>query len=203
MNGLPVILKDVLKTKILFTEKSLKDKRFKPNNVILCMDVFLFFVTLLLFVFAVWISSVFFGAPFQPSSDKALEKIIRLAGVKKGQKMVDLGSGNGKIIIEFARKGIESHGFEINPLLVLWSRRRIKKLGLQKKAFIHLGNFMNQNLSKFNVITSFQINYIMPGLEKKLQRELKKGAKVVSNTWKFPKWKPKEKLGDVRLYMKK
>ncbi|HTZ41777.1 MAG TPA: methyltransferase domain-containing protein [Candidatus Omnitrophota bacterium] len=167
------------------------------------MDVLLLFLILLLLVFAVWISSALFGAPFQPSSDKALERIVKLAGIKKGQKMMDLGSGNGKIVIEFAKKGIESHGFEINPLLVLWSRRRIRKLGLQKKAFIHLGDFMKQDFSEFNVITSFQISYIMPDLEKKLQRELKRGARVVSNTWKFPNWKPKRKLGDVRLYVKK
>ena len=170
------------------------------------MDVLLLFLILLLLIFALWISSAFFGAPFQPTSDKALRQMVQIAGIKKNQRMADLGSGNGKIVIEFAKKGIESHGFEINPVLALWSRMRIKRLGLEKKAFIHLGNFMNQDFSKLDLITSFQINYIMPGLEKKLQRELRKGAKVVSNTWKFPHWKPRRKLsyglGNVYLYVK-
>lgn len=165
-------------------------------------DGLLIIIIILLLIFAIWISSCFFGAPFQSSSNKELKEILVLAKPNKKQKIADLGSGNGKIVIEFAKRGIEAHGYEINPLLVWLSRRRIKNLGLQKKAFIHGGNFMNTNLSKFNVITSFQISYIMPGLEKKLKRELKKGSKVISNTWKFPNWKPKKKLGHVYLYVK-
>ena len=166
------------------------------------IDLFLTFVIIILVIFVIWISSCFFGAPFQPSSNKALKEIIKLAKVKRGDRVADLGSGNGKIVIEFAKRGIEAHGYEINPLLVWLSRRRIKHLGLQKRAFIHSGNFMNANLSRFNIITSFQISYIMPGLEKKLKRELKKGSKVISNTWRFPNWKPKRKLGVVYLYVK-
>ncbi len=166
------------------------------------IDVFLVSVIILLIIFAVWISSAFFGAPFQPSSNKATNEILELAKVKKGQKTADLGSGNGKIVIEFAKRGAEAHGFEINPLLVLWSRHKIKNLGL-KNAFIHWKNFMKQDFSDFDIVTSFQISYVMPELEKKLQRELKPKSKVISNTWKFPTWKPKRKLGIVYLYEKR
>jgi len=165
-------------------------------------DILLIFLVILLVIFAVWISSCFFGAPFQPSSNKAMRDILVLAKLNKKQRMADLGSGNGKIIIEFAKRGVEAHGYEINPILVWLSRMRIKKRHLQGKAFIHGGNFMNANLSKFNVITSFQISYMMPGLEKKLKKELKKRAKVISNTWRFPNWKPKRKIGHVYMYIK-
>lgn len=165
------------------------------------IDLFLTGIIILIVIFAIWISSCFFGAPFQPSSDKELREIMALAKPNKKQKMADLGSGNGKIVIEFAKRGVEAHGYEINPLLVWLSRAKIKRLGLEK-AFIHGGNFMNANLSKFNVITSFQISYIMPGLEKKLKKELKPNARIISNTWKFPNWKPRRKLGHVYLYKK-
>ena len=166
-------------------------------------DFLLIFVIILLLIFTIWISSCFFGAPFQPSSNKATRIIMQLAEIKsKNQKMCDLGSGNGKLVIEFAKRGIESHGFEINPLLVWLSRRRIKHLRLQNKAFIHCTNFLNADLSKFNIITSFQISYIMPELEKKLKKESKKGTKIISNTWKFPNWKPKRIIGHVYLYEK-
>lgn len=166
------------------------------------VDVILIFFIAVFMIFLIWISSALFGAPFQPSSDKEVKEILELAKVKKGQKTADLGSGNGKIVIEFAKAGAEAHGFEINPLLVLLSQKRIKKLGLQSNAIIHWKNFMKQDFSDFNIITSFQINYIMPDLEKKLMKELKKGSKVVSNTWKFPTWKPKNKLDKVYLYEK-
>jgi len=166
------------------------------------VDAILILVIAVFLIFLIWISSALFGAPFQPSSDKELKEMLELANVKKGQRTADLGSGNGKVVIEFAKRGTEAHGFEINPLLVLLSQKRIKKLGLQNNAVIHWKNFMKQDFSDFDIVTSFQISYIMPDLEKKLMRELKSGSKVVSNTWKFPTWKPKRKLGRVYLYKK-
>ena len=164
---------------------------FNPLNLILFI---------LMIVFLIWLSGFFFGAPFEPILKRRLNRMIKLANAKKGNKVVDLGSGNGKIIIAFAKKGIESHGYEINPLLVWISRRRIKKLGLEDKAFIHWKNFMNQNLHEYNVICIFQIWYMMDKLEKKLKKELKKGSKIVSNTWKFPNLKIKKQNKGVYLY---
>src|SRR5271157_336594 len=143
------------------------------------IDIYLLFLIILLFIFFAWISSCLFGAPFQPSSNRALKNIMELAKLKKGQKMADLGSGDGKIVIEFAKRGAEAHGFEINLILVWISRLRIKRLGLQDKAFIHWKNFFKQDFSDFDIITSFQIVYLMPGLEVKLKKELRKGAKII------------------------
>ena len=166
------------------------------------MIIYFILGLILLLIFLTWISSFLFGAPFQPSSNKALKNILELSNMKKGQKIADLGSGDGKIIIEFAKKGAEAHGFEINPILVWISRIRIRRQGLQNNAFIHWENFLKQNFSDFDIITSFQFIHFMPELEENLKNELKSGAKVISNTWKFPNWKPKERLGDVYLYVK-
>ena len=163
-------------------------------------DILLIPAVILLLIFIIWISACLWGAPFQPSSDRALKNILTLANPKKNQRMAELGSGDGKIVIEFAKRGVESHGFEINPLLVWLSRKRIKNLGLEKYAFIHWKNFLKADLSKFDIITSFQISYIMPALENKLKKEMKKKAIIVSNTWRFPNWKPKRILRHVYLY---
>jgi len=159
-------------------------------------------VVILLLIFCFWLSGFLFGAPFQTSSDKSIKNMIKLSRVKKGEKVADLGSGNGKLVIEFAKRGAFVTGFEINPLLVWISRRRIRKLGLQNKAKIKQANFWNANLSRFDVICVFQIGYIMGNLEKKLKKELKrkKRVRLVSNTWKFPDKKPVRKEGHVFLY---
>ena len=154
----------------------------------------------LLFVFLVWFSGFFFGAPFESTVKKRVKKMIEFSNVNKNEKVVDLGSGSGKIVIEFAKKGIESHGYEINPFLVWISRRKIKKLFLQDKAFIHRKNFMKENLSNYDVVFIFQIWYIMSKLKRKLKKELKKGSRIISNTWKFPNWKPKKQSKGVYLY---
>jgi protein-L-isoaspartate O-methyltransferase len=128
--------------------------------------------------------------------------MIEFAKVKKGEKIVDIGSGNGKIVIEFAKLDNvkEAHGFEINPLLVFSSRRKINQLGLQHKAKIHWKDFWKQDFSEFDIINTFQIGFIMAKLEKKLKKELKHGSRIVSNTWKFPNLKLKKHEGDVYLY---
>ena len=155
------------------------------------------FVLFFVFVFMPWT----FGAPFQSSSKKEIGNIIKLANIKKSDKIVDLGSGNGKLVIELAKTGAEVHGYEINPLLVWWSRRRIKKLGL-KKAFIHKKSIWDVNLKKFDVIVVFQIYYVMKTLSKKIKKEAKKNVRIVSNTWKLPGKKPIRKLSNVYLYAK-
>tara|TARA_Y100000310_G_scaffold340741_1_gene437579 strand:- start:11170 stop:11673 length:504 start_codon:yes stop_codon:yes gene_type:complete len=151
-------------------------------------------------IFLFWSSGFFLGAPFWSTNKKTLKKMIEFSKVKKEEKVADLGSGNGKIVIEFAKRGIESHGFEINPFLVWISRRKIKKLNLERKAFIHQKNFWKQNFSQFDIINIFQVGYIMGKLEKKLKRELKKDSRIISNTWEFPNWKPEKQEGNVYLY---
>ncbi|MBI3335210.1 MAG: class I SAM-dependent methyltransferase [Candidatus Portnoybacteria bacterium] len=143
-----------------------------------------------------------FGAPFVPSNRETVKKMIILAGVKPAIKAADLGSGDGRIVIALAKAGAEAHGYEINPLLVWWSRRRIRKEKLRGKAFIHWGSFWRHDLSSFDVITIFGISYIMRGLEKKLKEELKAGARVVSNEFIFPGWLSLKKDGGVYLYEK-
>ena len=159
----------------------------------MAIDFMLLALIILLLIFVIWISAALFGAPFQPSSDRALKRMIDLSNAKNTKKKIkiaDLGSGNGKIIIAFAKLNpkIEAHGFEINPLLTWITKIRINSLGLKNRVFIHNKNYWKQDFSEFDIITSFQISYAMPGL--------------ISNTWKFPNWKSKKRIKDVYLYVK-
>lgn len=162
-------------------------------QLFLAIFFIIFSISVLMFV------PLIFGAPYEPSSKKRIEQIIKLANVKKGEKMVDLGSGDGRIVAEFAKLGIESYGYEINPWLVLYSKIRYWKL---KNAHFYCKNFWHTNLSKFDIIVSFQIHYVMKKMQRKLEKELKKPTKIISEKWEFPGWKPKKQLGLARLYIK-
>jgi len=132
------------------------------------------------------------GAPYVASSDEKVEKAITLAGVAPGMKVVDLGSGDGRVVIELAKRGCVAYGYEINPFLVLRSRYRIKKAGLQGKAFVCWKNFWKKDLSSFDLIFVYGISPIMKGLDKKLRRELKPGTKIISVTYPLPNWEHRE-----------
>ncbi len=159
--------------------------------------VFLFFLLLAVLVFLL---PIIRGAPFVPSHYKIVEEMVSLANIKRGMKVADLGSGDGRIVIALAEAGAEVHGYEINPILVWWARRNIRRKKLSSKAFIHWGSFWRYNLASFDVITVFGINHIMKSLEKKLKRELKKNARVVSNVFTFPNWPHSQKIGRVYIY---
>lgn len=132
-----------------------------------------------------------------------LDKMIEFADIKPGQKAVDLGSGDGRIMIALAKAGAIVHGYEVNPLLVLWTRRKIKKEGLEGKAFAHLKSFWNEDLSSYDVVTLFGVRKIMARLEEKLDKELKPGAKIISFGFSFPGWQYLKKEQATFLYEKK
>jgi cyclopropane fatty-acyl-phospholipid synthase-like methyltransferase len=142
----------------------------------------------------------FFGAPYEPISEEKLDKLFEISNVKKGDKVVDLGSGDGRIVMGFAKKGILAHGFEINPILVLLSRWRIKRAGLEKNAFIYWKNFWNVDLYCYDVVVFFQYKTIMKRLRNKFKKELNSGAKILSYYWDFPEWKSLKQKSGIYLY---
>lgn len=162
--------------------------------------IFLFLTTITFILSIFFIIPWMFGAPFEASKKKSIKEIIKLSKVKPGEKVIELGSGDGRIVIELAKKQAIVEGFEINPFLVLLSRRKIKKAGLESKAKIYWKSFWRANLSKYDIIILFQFKTIMKRLEKKIKKEAKKNVKIISNTWKFPSLKLKKQIGDVRLY---
>lgn len=136
---------------------------------------------ILFFVFMAW-PLAFPGAPFLPSFSKrkkttaeGLERVINLVQTHfpKG-RMVDLGSGDGRVVMEFAQNGFEATGIEINPFLVLWSRIKIGNAKIIK------GNFWRVNLSSFDIVYIFQLNSVNILLADKFKKELKPGALIIS-----------------------
>lgn len=149
-------------------------------------------------VFALWL--VLSGAPFVPAKTDAVERIVEGCDPHPGMKAADIGSGDGRILLALARAGAEAHGYEINPFLVWWSRRRIRRAGLDGRAFVHWKNLWRADFSPFDAVTLFGVGHIMRRLETKLRNELKPGAKAVSLAFAFPTWTPSRKIGEIIVY---
>lgn len=140
--------------------------------------------------------------PFVPSSMEAVYSMVELADLSPGVKTVDLGSGDGRVLLEFARKGAEAHGYEIDLDLVTKTEEKIIREELDKNAFVHLRNYWEEDLSTYEIVTVYGMYSVMEDLEKKLSKELNPGSKVISNVFEFPDWKPERQMRNVFLYIK-
>ncbi len=141
------------------------------------------------------------GAIYMPTPHEVVAKIVELAKVVPGRKIVDIGSGDGRILIALAKAGSDTTGYEINPALVFLSRRRIIKAGLERRARVCWKSFWKEDLSKFDTVVVYGYPPIMKKLGDKLSREMKPGAKVISLVYPFPGWKSSEscEVGNYRL----
>lgn len=140
------------------------------------------------------------GAIYDPSGMKEVSIIVDFSNAQHGKKAAELGSGDGRIVIALAKKGAETHGYEVNPFLVYKSRKNIRKAGLENRAFIHWKSFWDVDLSAYDVITTFQVSFIMKKLEAKLMKELKPGSLIISHHWTFPTLPPLKHKSDIYVY---
>ncbi|HEX2229591.1 MAG TPA: class I SAM-dependent methyltransferase [Candidatus Binatia bacterium] len=130
-------------------------------------------------------------APFVPTPQDVVDRMLALAELRHGDLLYDLGSGDGRIVIAAAnRYGIKAVGFEINPALVKESRANIVSAGLAHLAEIREEDIRTVDFSPATVLTM----YLYPGANLRLRaailRQLKPGSRVVSHNFGMGDWKP-------------
>lgn len=154
-----------------------------------------------------WVSQlllplVYFGGPYVPSRQEDVDRMIELAKLAPTDRVADLGSGDGRIVIAAAKAGVaDALGIEINGALVKSSRIAANRLGLANARF-EARSFWDADMSDRSVIFLYQVPYAMKRLETKLRAELPAGARVVSNDFRFVDWKPVHEEEHVRVYVR-
>jgi tRNA1(Val) A37 N6-methylase TrmN6 len=130
-------------------------------------------------------------APYYPTPDSIVVKMLELGGLKAGEKMFDLGSGDGRIVIAAAQKyRADAVGVELDKDLCRQSVERIRKLGLEKTAQIVNGDILKQDYSSADLITVYLLPNSNDKVQPLLERQLKKGARVVAHDFEFRSWTP-------------
>lgn len=128
--------------------------------------------------------------PFVPTPQVVVDKMIELAGVKKGDVVFDLGSGDGRIVITAAKKGARAVGFDVDGDLVKESRENIRKAGVQKLAEIRQQDILTVDLSPASVVTMYLLPDVNMKLRPNILSQLKPGSRVVSHAFDMGDWKP-------------
>ena len=132
-------------------------------------------------------------APYYPTPPSVAERMLALGEIKPGQKMFDLGSGDGRIVIMAAQKfKADATGVELDDSLFKQSSEEIKRLGLDKAARIIHGDIMQQDYSAADVLTVYLLPVSNDKLSPILEKQLKKGTRVVAHDFEFSAWKPEK-----------
>src|SRR3989338_175088 len=141
-----------------------------------------------------------FGAPFLPTMKKDREAALDLLDLKPGQLFVDLGSGDGSLLVLAAQKGLRAEGYEINPFLWLYSWLRTRRYGRRVK--VKLKSFWRADLNEADGVFVFLIGHHMEQLAKLIDHHSnRKPLKVVSHAFEIPGRKHSQKVGALFLYI--
>lgn len=127
-------------------------------------------------------------APYVPTKFIRIKKLLKKVPLKK-ETFYELGSGDGRVVIEAAKLGANAYGIEQSLLRVLYSRFQ----SIKNAHFIH-GDIFKQDLSNADIVFVFLLPKGVEKLEPKLKKELKKGAIVITQTFHFKNWKPYKKI---------
>jgi len=143
-------------------------------------------------------------APHVPTSEEVVRKMLELAELKSGEKLYDLGSGDGRIIIMAAKDfGARTVGIELRADLVQFTRKKIEEFGLTEKVRVIHGDLMQADIADADVVTLYLTTSANEKITPKLEKELRAGARVISFCFRVPSWEPTKTmdLGTRVLYL--
>ncbi len=130
-------------------------------------------------------------APYYPTPEAIVDRMLQLGGLHAGEKMFDLGSGDGRIVIMAARKyQADATGVEFEDTLVKQSMKRIASLGLASTARIIHGDLLKADYTSADLLTVYLLPIAGRRLAPILEKQLKKGTRIVSHNAEFPDWTP-------------
>lgn len=141
------------------------------------------------------------GAPYLPTLNKQIAAALDLVDLKEGQVILELGSGDGRVLIAAAKRGIKSIGYEINPLLVAISYMRT--IRYRKLVTIVWADFWKKDWPKADGVFVFLIDRYMKKLDKTLVKYPFRPIKLVSFAFEIPHKKIVKSKDGIHLYLYK
>jgi SAM-dependent methyltransferase len=133
--------------------------------------------------------------PFVPTTEAAVQEMLKLAGVKKSDIVYDLGCGDGRIVIAAAKSfGAHGIGIDINPVRISEAKANARTAGVEKLVRFEENDLFLADIHQATVVTLFLLPQINLKLRPKLLQDLKPGTRIVSNTFDMDDWKPEKEV---------
>jgi SAM-dependent methyltransferase len=130
---------------------------------------------------------------YVPTPENVVEEMLKLANVKKGDVVYDLGCGDGRTVItavkDFGARGV---GIDINPERIKESRENAKAAGVADRVTFRLGDLFEADIKEATVVTLYLLPSLNVKLRPKLWKDLKPGTRIVSHDFDMGEWKPEK-----------
>ncbi|PIR55031.1 hypothetical protein COU74_04845 [Candidatus Peregrinibacteria bacterium CG10_big_fil_rev_8_21_14_0_10_36_19] len=173
--------------------------------MILGLTIIILVFGVIIFLSISFFIGIFGGGPFVPTPFPAVHKVLKAAKIKKNNKLYDIGAGDGRFI-HFASKDYQANaeGFEMDPFVFFLAKMRQKIFGWQGK--MTYGNFTKKSLKDADILICYMMPETLAKFQKKFDKELKKGTKIVSYAFHIGNWKPKKiipkegKISQIFIY---
>jgi tRNA A58 N-methylase Trm61 len=134
-----------------------------------------------------------FIAPFVPSPHSVVEYMLKLAGLKAGEVLFDMGSGDGRTVIMAAKSfGARGVGIEMREDLAKKAMASIHEHSLDDRVTIMNDDMFNVNLTSADVVYLYLTTSANEKIKPKLENDLKKGARIVSHDYEIIGWRPEK-----------
>jgi SAM-dependent methyltransferase len=139
-----------------------------------------------------------YGAPYLPTLDKQVVTALDMVDLRTGQTLLELGCGDGKVLLAAAARGWQVVGYELNPLLALIAWLRTRRY--RKQVRVVCGNFWNRPWPPAHGIFVFLLDKFMPRLDTKIVQSDTKPIKLVSFAFQIPSRNPTAVKDGIYLY---
>jgi len=157
--------------------------------------IILIIALIVIFLLATTVYAAIIAAPFVGTPKEYIRKAFQFCGLKAGEKLYDLGSGEGRVLIIAAREfGAEACGFKFSYLLYLISKINIFLHCLSRQIEIRWCDFYKENLSEADVIFCYLTPKAFKKLAEKFSQELKEGTRIITFSSPLNFWEPEHEI---------
>lgn len=132
-----------------------------------------------------------FDVPFVPTSMEVVRTLLELGSVGPDDFLIDLGSGDGRIVITAAKeRGASGFGVDLNKDLVELSKKNAVAVGVEKKVDFFVRDIFETDISRASIVTMYLLNGVNIRLRPKLLSDLKPGSRIISHDFHMGEWRP-------------
>lgn len=140
--------------------------------------------------FITQVNSQNLDVPYVPTPENVVERMLELTNVGPGDYVIDLGSGDGRIVIGAAKRGAVGHGIDLNPTRIREAKENASKAGVSDRVVFVEGDLFEADVSKATVITMYLLSTVNLKLRPVLLEKLRPGTRIVSHSFSMGEWEP-------------